>query len=464
MRKASISKQKHGIPSSPRRKKHTLSVGGIANPGVTAAKCIATAGECFPDATIDLVADPSDSYRLNLLLWDGSSATVAPRIEYDRSSYEPVALEPSLVHAVQWPRFPIQYGSTRNLFNRVLSLIAQHVEVQDAFARLLTYFVFSAWVSDRLSLAPGLAIVGPADSAGIQLLRLLRCLCRRSMLLAAASQASLLSLPLQLSPTLLINRPMLTRPLRSFLSSSNRRGLGTVKGGKVLEVCCPKAVYYGMDEIPQELVSIMMQIPLSSATASKSVLEDGALNKITAEFQGKMLAYRLANYSRIRVSHLPGMNFTHQTREIATNLAACIVDDAELASGVVQLLKEQDDHVRGQPDRKLDEAILGAVLACLHEQKSDRVQVKEITALANTLLRTQGEIVEYGPEEVGHRLDGFSLWRARQREGMFLLLGRDTSRLVHGLALGYGVSWDVNSAPACLDCKTLRDRVTSAPV
>src|ERR1017187_1827818 len=151
-----------------------------------------------------------------------------------------------------------------------------------------------------------------------------------------------------------------------------------------------------------------------------------------------MLAYRLTNYSRIRISHVHGMNFTHQTREIATNLAACIVDDAELASGVVPLLKEQDDIVRGQPDRKLDAAILGAVLACLHEQKSDRVQVKEITALANTLLRTQGEIVEYSPEEMGHRLDSFSLGRKRQTEGMFLMLDRYSSRLVHRRARASG--------------------------
>jgi hypothetical protein len=464
MRKTSNSKQKRKSSRSPRREKRILSAVGIANPCAAAAKCIATAGESFPNATIDLVADPSDSHRLNLLLWDGSSATVAPRIEYRRSTYEPIALEPTLVHAVQWPKCPIDYGSTRNLFDRVLGLITQHAETQDASARLLTYFVLSTWFPDRLSVAPGLAILGPTESEGVQLLRLLRCLCRRSMLLAEASQASLLSLPLQLSPTLLMNRPMLTRPLQNFLSTSNRRGLGTVKRGKVLDVCCPKAVYFGMDEIPQDIASIMIQIPLSSATAPKSALEDRALDEITAELQGKMLAYRLANYSRIRISDLHGMNFTHQTREIAMNLAACTVDDTELASGVVPLLKEQDDHVRGRPDRTLEEAILGAVLACLHEKKSDRVQVKEITALANTLLRTQGEIVEYRPEEVGHRLDGFSLGRTRQNEGMFLLLGRDTSRLVHRLAVRYGVSWDVNSVPACPECKVLRGSANSALV
>lgn len=362
------SKQKRKTSRPKCRKTRILTAVGIANPDAAPAKRMVTIGESFPDATIDLVADPSDSYRLNLLLWDGSTATVAPRVEYGRCTYEPIALEPSLVHAVQWPKCPIQYGSTRNLFDRVRSLIAQHVEIQDSSAHLLTYFVFSTWFPDRLSLAPGFAGLGPGDSEGVQLLRVLSCVCRRSMLLAGVSHASLLSLPLQIAPTLLMCRPMLTRSLRSFLSTSNRRGLGAVKRGKVLEVCCPKAVYFGMDEIPQDIASIMMQIPLSSATAPKRVLEDGALNEITAELQGQMLAYRLANYSRIRISYLHGMNFTDQTCEIAMNLAACIVDDPELARGVVPLLKEQDDHVRGQPDRKLDVAILGAVLACLHEK------------------------------------------------------------------------------------------------
>lgn len=464
MRKKSNSKQKVKSLLSPSSKKSVASVVAVANPRASASHNVATAGEIFPNATVDLVADPSDSYRLNLLLWDGSNATVAPRIEYGSSIYEPIALEPSLVYAVKWPKCPIQYGSTRDLFDRVLSVVTQHVEIQNTYARLLTYFVFSTWFPDRLSVSPSFAILGAADSEGVQLLKLLRCLCRRSILLAEASHASLLTLPLHLSLSLLMNRPMITRQLRNFLSTSNRRGLGTVKEGKVLEICCPKAIYFGMDAIPQDIASVMIQVPLSAATAKMNPLGDGVLNKITLELQGKMLAYRLANYSRIRLSDLRGVNFTDQTRELAINLAACIVDDAELAGGVVPLLKEQDDRFRGQPDRKLDAAVLGAVMACLHERKSDRVQVKELTSLANTLLRSQGEIVEYRPEEVGRRLDGLSIWRTRQNEGMFLLLGRDTSRLVHRLALGYGVGWDVDSAVGCPDCQLLGESATSTVV
>jgi hypothetical protein len=426
------------------------------NPCETTAKRVATTGENFSNATIELVADPLDNYRLNLLLWDGSRATIAPSIKYGRYVYKPIALEPTFLNTVHWPKSSVRYGSTRSLFEKVLSVITQHVEIPDPSARLLTHFVLSTWFPDRLSLCPGLAILGPTDSDGIQVLRLLRCLCRRAMLLAEVSHTGLLSLPLQLSPTLLMNRPVLTRSLRNFLSTSNRRGLATVTRGKVLEVCCPKAIFLGMDAIPQEIASVMIQISLSEASTKMSALGTGAANDVAADLQGELLAYRLANCSKVHVSYLHGTSFTHQTREIAMNLSACIVDDKELAGEVIPLLHEQDDHFRGQRDQKLDAAILCAVLTCLHEKKSDRVQVKEIASLANSLLRTQGEITEYSPEEVGHRLDGFSLVRTRQNEGMFLFLRSDTSRLVHRLALRYG-TWEVNSVVGCRDCELLRD-------
>jgi len=445
-------RKKQGYSSAKKRVPPAV---GMGNPRAESGKCIATAGESFPNARIELVGDPSNHGRLNLLLFDGSNLSVAPQITYRCSTYSPIALDPTVIRTVPWPHSPIKYGSTRKLFDRVLGLIAQSVEISDPYARLLTYFVFSSWFPDRLSLSPALAILGPADGEGVQLLKLLRGLCRRSMLLAEASQTNLLSLPLQVSPTLLLNRPMMTRRLQNFLSNSNRCGLGTVKAGKVLEICCPTAIYLGMDEVPPRVASSMIQVALSSSTPRRRILTERAVRDISVEIQGKMLQYRLANYSKVKPREVRGVNFTDQTREIAVNLAACIVDDAELAGGVLPLLQGQDDYVRGQPDRRLDAAILGAVLTCLHEKKSNRVQVKEITVLANTLLQAQGELVDYRPEDVGHRLDGFSLWRTRQNEGMFLLLGRDTSRLVHRLAIEHGVAWNVDSRLGCPDCLLL---------
>ena len=431
-----------------------LNAVGTTNPSVATAKRVATVGESFPNAMIELIADPSDSCRLKLLLWDGTSARVAPRIKYGGRTYEPVALHPTVVRGMRWPTCRSECGSSRELFDRIVGLITQHVGIANQPARLLGYFIFSTWFPDRLTVAPGLAILGPAVSSAIQLLRLLHCVCRRAILLVGM-QPDLISLPLALSPSLLIDRPTLTRSLRSFLSASNRRGLVAVRRGKILDVCCPKVVYFGVGEVPETIASDMLQISLPPTAVHARALDDEQLNDIATELQDKMLAYRLANFAKIRVSQLRGANFTEQTRELAVNLAACVIGDPKLAAGVVPLLRERDECVRGQRDRELGSVIIEAVLACFHENEKDRVQVKEIAALANTILRSRGEFVEYSPEEAGHRLDILGLQRTRTAAGMFLILTSATRRLVHGMARTYDVLSVANVVSGCPDCEAL---------
>lgn len=72
-----------------------------------------------------------------------------------------------------------------------------------------------------------------------------------------------------------------------------------------------------IDEISQKMI-----VSGLGPNCKISALGDAALSDVAAEVHGKMLAYRLSNYSRIRVSHPQSMNLTHQTREIAMNLAA----------------------------------------------------------------------------------------------------------------------------------------------
>lgn len=411
--------------------------------------CRATAGEIFSNAMIELVADPADFRCLNLLLWSGNGATVAQRVSYENRWYEPVAVDPTVVRAIRWPKCCREYGSTRKLFDQIRDLISAHLEIGDAPARLLTYFVFSTWFPDRLSLAPGLAILGPDVTSAAQLLRLLACICRRSMLMGEVSRSGLLGLPLRLAPTLLMDRPRLNPSLRGFIRASNRRGVGAVTRGKVLDVCCPKVIYFGAGEFPEDLGSSMIQFILPFAPVRPQPLNDPSPDGIAAELQGKLLAYRLSNYSKIGLSQFGGSAFIHETRELAANLAACITDDSELGAGVVPLLTEQDEHAR-DPERQVQAAIIDAVLTCCHENKG-KAQVQEITALTNSVLRTGGEIIECSPEEVGHRLNLLGLSRIRTSAGKVLVLSSGARRLAHRRARILGLS-SLALVPSCPDC------------
>jgi hypothetical protein len=139
-----------------------------------------------------------------------------------------------------------------------------------------------------------------------------------------------------------------------------------------------------------------------------------------------------------------------QTRELALNLAACIVGEPGLAAAVVPLLKERDEYVRAQRDREPETVIIEAILTVIHENTKKRVQVTEITDLANSILRSRGGIIVYSPEEVGHRLNILGLKRMRTSAGMCLILSTATRQLVHELARKRDVPSASNIASPCV--------------
>jgi len=235
---------------------------------------VTTAGELFADSLIDLVAEPLDPSKLKLLLWDGVKAKIAPQIKHGHRTYEPVALDPTVVCGLRWPTCCSDCGRARELFDKILRLVTDRVGIAEEPARLLVYFIFSTWFPDRLTVAPGLAIMGSAVAQAIQLLRFLHCVCRRSILLVGIPQLDLMSLPLPLYPSLLIDRPTLTRSVRGFLRASNRRGLVAVRRGKIVGVCCPKAVYFGMSEVPETVACGMLRITLPPGGVPTQALED----------------------------------------------------------------------------------------------------------------------------------------------------------------------------------------------
>jgi hypothetical protein len=99
-----------------------------------------------------------------------------------------------------------------------------------------------------------------------------------------------------------------------------------------------------------------------------------------------------------------------------------------------------------------DWQIRRSVLAFLHKREAKRVAVKQITEAANRILRAQGEIVEYSPQEVGHRLKAIGLFTKRGGSGKGLPVCRETSRAAHRLARMYEVPSVVNSVQECPDC------------
>jgi hypothetical protein len=194
---------------------------------------------------------------------------------------------------------------------------------------------------------------------------------------------------------------------------------------------------------------IRVNLPSSSCV---SPLADEAMHAIALEFQNKFLAYRTYSQNKVQSLTLEVATLAHETRELAMSLATCITGDTELANSVLPLMSQQDEHVREQPETQLQIAIIEGLLTCCHENK-DRVQVKEIASLANSILRSRGEFMVYSPEEVSHRLDAFGFRRARNSAGCFVMLSSAVRKRVHSLATSYGSGAVHNAKRPCAQCQ-----------
>ncbi len=422
-----------------------------------AMNSIISSGEIFPDgAMIELVSGSSKLNQPQLCLWNGQQATVAPRVQHAGSIYDAPVIDPILYRALRLPVQCIDYGSARSLLTELSDLFRQYLGLPESDSRLLACFAISTWLADCLPTAPNLIITGPDEKLGIDLLRLLSCVCRHPLMLAELTPGSFRSLPMQLSLTLLLDQQRLRSSVQLLLRASSYRGMYLPGNrGRVVDLYGPKAIFCGKDSAADTLSGGMIQISLAPSLLQSSALDDKVENEIATRFQPRLLMYRLRNSGTAPESRVNVSEFTFVTRQLAWTLAACFPEDLELADDIVQLLRPQDEEVRGQHSRDVNCAIVETLSGYIHDGKQREVRVGELTRKVNALLRFRREILQYSPEEIGWKLRDLNVAKHTNSAGRQVVLRRETSRIVHRLIQAYGLPQRVEAGcPDCNESKT----------
>ena len=320
----------------------------------------------------------------------------------------------------------------------------------DRESKLLAAFPFTTWLSDRLLLAPSLLICGPPQA--IHVLRLLRCFCRRPLMLADLSPAGLLNLPADLHFSLLLNQPELTEATRRLLRASGHKGLYTLGNrGRLIDLFCPRVILTGLDridDIDDQAIQVVVELGQVSGT-----IDERVQCAIAAEFQSQMLMYRLKNCANLQVIEADMPDFAPSTRALASNLASCFQEDPDLAHELISLLQAQDQDVRAKQSSDIRSAIVMVLLGLIHQAKLNKISVEEIARLANALQRNKGQILEYSAEEIGWKLKQMNIPRHRTRSGSVIDLDSSTSGKVHRLAHIYGLASDIPGSDSCVECR-----------
>ena len=382
---------------------------------------------------------------------DGRLRTVA-RYESSGTVYEPISIDSTTLAAIRFPTRSAGYGSVAKLFARILTALTELTGLPSGELQLVPYWILSTWFPDALPILPTLAVSGPSAADARRFLRILRCFCRRGVLVTAVTPGSLLKMRTQLRPTLLVHHGKLARSVGDLLQAGSLSGSYIPRRGEFLDLRSSTAIYCEEDDLGSDIAKSSLKVSLFPAARALTVFDEREEEQVSAEFQAQLLRYRLERFQVVRNSNFDAPAFTTEVRDLVRALAACVAAEPTLISDLTSLLAAADEDVRSGWSTRPEFAIVTALIALVHEKKESRVAVTELTQFVNVALRTGGELKEYSPVEIGRLLSRLDIPRFRGAGGRVIPITRDLSRRVHCLGRRYGGTISPGAYPGCPDC------------
>ncbi len=394
---------------------------------------------------------------------DGDSTYWKPPFEVpegSESSIEAIIRRAVLVRsplaAIPLPTGLASFGTTDELFGRLQNTFAAQTLVSAKTSALLSFWTLSTWFSDGLSLAPGLAILGPAHEGDL-MLRALRNLCHYPLMLTRADIPSMERANWYPIPTLLIYDPNVPKQMVTTLGSTSSPGYLINSGGRYTDFYGPKAIYLGeevsADRIPRCSLQVRLQPTASASLIQQSPLTEAAIQDLQNQLQG----YRCKNLIRVKNSDFDASILTSDTRAIANALGACVIDSPGLQSQLISLLTPVENQLQADRSTCLQAVTLEATLNLCHQGKP-QILVGEIATEVSQIVHARGERLVYSATKIGHPLKKVGLITRRLgKAGKGLVMDLATMKQVHELAAAYGVGLEQDEnnlhCPLCIENK-----------
>lgn len=404
---------------------------------------VATVGESFADGTVvDLIREDQTSTKMGLIVWDGSAASHAARVEKNGATYIPLAVSSDVLRATQFPSGTQSYGTTRQLFDEISTLIAR-TNISPRDTRLVPYFVIADWFAELLPVAPFLWVnVAPTASAA-SLRQLLTLLCRRSIFYADLTVAEFRSRPHALKPTIIADLRRPTAGMLGQLSASNQHGVYRARNGALIDGYCAKAIFASEALRDPAAAGYPLEVTIVPTRQPVESLDLAAAYKIAQEFQPKLELYRLANFNKVAAPEFDLTGLTAPMQNLALTLASPIIDDKDLQAELLALLTPLDEDIRLDRTVLLVAVVIEVLLGACHDLNvpiGNGMPVTEIARGTNTILVGRGGTGNVSPESLGWILRRLRVPRTTVQGGLHgIVLDQRTRKQIHELAESHGV-------------------------
>ncbi|MFY9532049.1 MAG: hypothetical protein WBC04_14630 [Candidatus Acidiferrales bacterium] len=363
----------------------------------------------------------------------GRPETTGPVVNYQGQPYEPAPIDATLLHAMTLPTGTSPYGSARELLHGIAQEVNRFSALPERFVSEVSWTALSTWFLDVTASAPSLSILGSETIAGNQLFRLLGALCRRALTLSAARFTGVCSLLTGWQPTLLIRHAHFDRDVERVLSAARKPGEYVPLSGRLVELHSAVVTLSELDgaRLPPQAV---LRIPILQTQSPVVKLEQDIVEKIEADFQPRLLAYRRENHAKVQHSPFDAPMLDDLVRELACCLGAC-TPDGDLQAELLKVLQPRNTEYLSAKSTDFNAVVVEALLFYSHERSGGKVYVGEVAETVQTILAGRGEPIEVTPHSVGHALDDLGLQRElRRKKGYPVVLTLSVRRRIHGLA------------------------------
>ena len=404
----------------------------------------------LPELIVEAVLAPNLPKKLHLQTWDGRKAATMPSISHCGLTYQPRPIAGGLAHAIRFPPTSKPFGSAAKLTASMREFLSRYFGLAPHAADLLIAFALASYFVDCFPVAPVLYLLGPDNEAGL-ILRLLGCLCRRSVLLGDIDMAALGTLPSDAEATLLINQRNLAPRVTRILLASNNRHFCIARGNGLLNAYGAKA--FSAD--PELADGIGMHLGLSPAPDPLPILTDADEKELASDFQSRLLRYRMVNYRRVRDAQIDLRNFVPAIRDEVRAWLAPICDCPDLQKSVSSFCLQKSRNLEGNRVSDDQCVVTEAALFFCHKENTEDVFVGELAGCVNALLEGRHEDRTLTDKKVGLLLRAVGIHGERVVKGYRIELTESVRQQIHRVARAYHVLSAQDGVASCSQCSNV---------
>jgi hypothetical protein len=412
---------------------------------MTAKPVIETDFAELPDGTLlDTIEDPNNAARTLLAVYRDQSVHYADQFEADDRICVPISRTSEILRHVRFSRGAKPCKSSDHLLGALGAVIARCLDMSELQTVLLSCFILSTWLLEKLPIAPYLAFVGLPRSGKSTALRLLDLLCRRSLLTSEITSAAFYETCNRVTPTLVIDETATAgdrRALFHLLRVGSTPGSVAIRKNKAFNPYCPKIVCW--TELPddQALNSRCVIIPLQESERKDLLrVTDPKIQAFADHIRQMLQQYRLENFNRLSLARVPGDECLNSRSRDLYEALALPINDANIREFLAAQFQQQQNFNR-EPLSPVQAAVLRTLDWYIHANGTDATCANsDLTDAVNLQLKYEQERFHATPHKVGHVLTSFGLTeRERTNTGWMLLLSRDTRKRIHTLLRRYAV-------------------------